>query len=289
MTISKANQVFNTPPRPAKAQLIMAQQMYARHKDRFLHQQMTKNYLQASYAPVSLRWIYKTNAKAATSTVLSFLFALEFGVPFTTGLTSPKDLNPDTAVHQLREAHVFRSILAHRGIKDIETDLAERFTFTVVRDPAQRALSAFHYLCESHDQASEKFLRDRLRLSAVTAFDWTKHARTLDGFGRFLEFVKIETETEGVVPVNPHWRPQWRNVQPDILHPDLIGKTEDLPGFFAKLCAHLDCALPESSPKETRNRQNITDRVTFLDDPHCAKLIGDIYAGDYELFDYPAR
>lgn len=278
--------IFFDRPRVALDRKNASKELFLDFRAQFGNAAMVQNYLMTTYVPASRRWVYKTNAKAGSSSILAFLFALEFGVRFTAHLTSGKDHNPDTALHQMREAHVFEPVLNLPDVTDIAGFLSETPTFTVVRDPAQRVLSAFFYLCSSDKQGSEKFLRDRIRLSALTGFDWTVHSRTPEGFRRFLEFIAIETENENVVAVNNHWRPQWRNVQVDLLKPDLIGRVEDLDGFFRELCTLLNRPFPECISEERRNTQSKPDVSLFFKDPMSKSLIRSLFQRDYDVFGY---
>ncbi|AKO95666.1 MULTISPECIES: sulfotransferase family 2 domain-containing protein [Marinovum] len=278
--------VFYEMPRNARDRLTAAQTVFASYKKQFHTVAELQNFLMATYVPWDRSWVYKTNAKAGSSSVLSFLFALEFGVPFSVKLLTTADHNPDTALHQMRAAHVFEPVLNLPGIENFPDFLANTFSFTVVREPARRVLSSFRYICQSNEKQSEKLLRDRIRLSAVTGFDWDRHPGTVDGFQRFLEFILVESRQEKLVPVNNHWRPQWRNVQVDLLKPDLIGRLEDMPAFYRDLCEALNRPLPKELVADIRNRQPSGDSSAFLADETCRRLVRDIYARDYELFGY---
>ncbi|WP_323763708.1 sulfotransferase family 2 domain-containing protein [Marinovum sp.] len=278
--------VFYEVPRNARDRLTATQKIFASYKKQFQTVGEMQNFLMATYVPVDRSWVYKTNAKAGSSSVLSFLFALEFGVSFSVKLQTTADHNPDTALHQMRAAHVFQPVLNLPGIDNIPEFLAKTFSFTVVREPARRVLSSFRYICQSNEKQSEKLLRDRIRLSALTGFDWDWHPGTIDGFQRFLEFIQVESEQEGIVSVNNHWRPQWRNTQIDLLKPDLVGRLEAMPAFYRDLCKALDRPLPKELVADIRNRQPSGDSNTFLADSKCRQLIRDIYARDYELFGY---
>lgn len=279
------NTIFTTAPRNLADQKQLAADTYRAHKELFPTRQMLRNWMKSTYAPPDLSWVFKTNAKAASSSTLAYLFQLHFGAPLNVGLQTPADPNPDTAAHRLRDAHVFRSLLDHEGVEDVAETLATTFTFAVVRHPAKRALSAFRYICQANDAGSEKFLRDRLRLSALTGFDWGKHPGTQDGFIRFLNFIKSETPNAAITPVNTHWRPQVMNVQPGFLKPDLLGKTEDLPSFFNALSDHFG-KPPQEVPH--KNAQPHPDGPDFLSDKIAKNLISQIYAADFESFGYDA-
>lgn len=280
--------IYFDMPRNARDRLDVVASLFPRYRNQFGTRPALQNYLMTTYVPVSRRWVYKTNAKSGSSSVLSMLFAIEFGVPFSVKLKTTKDHNPDTALHQMREAHVFEPVLNLPDVADVPAFLEKTLSFTVVRDPAARVLSSFHYLCQSNEAESEKFLRDRIRLSALTGFDWGTHPRTVDGFRRFLEYIVAESEQEGVMHVNNHWRPQWRNVQMDLLKPDLVGRLEDMPAFYRELCKLLDRPLPEHLVSDRRNRQNRLDPSPFVRNGDCRRLIRKIFARDYELFGYDA-
>ena len=133
------------------------------------------------------------------------MFQLQFGTPLNTKVASSQDINPDRVFHDLIATGIFRRMIEVAG-SDTSFDTALRLC--TVRDPTERAISAFNYLCSTHDIASPWLLRERLRLSATTSFDWDKHSRTPDGFQRFLEYTQIECAAENENIVNTHWRPQ---------------------------------------------------------------------------------
>lgn len=242
-------------------------------------------YLSNIRMPASLRWAYKSNDKAGSSSVKRFLFQLEFGVPLTVAITPPTDINEDAAPHHLAMASLFLSPDDVPG--GIPALLDGALRLATVRDPATRAVSSFTYLCRSQEKSSVWFANDRLRLSALTGFDWTRHMHTVDGFLRFIDYVEASHHhaAAGGLPVNTHWLSQVCAVRPDLFRPDIVGRTENLPDFFSTVAQRLGHPPPQHDDIPHTNRQP-GDRADTLLTPATRSRIAQVYAADYQAFGY---
>jgi hypothetical protein len=242
-----------------------------------------RHWLRQIYTPADQSWLMICPGKSASSTTLSTMFQLQFGTPLNTKVASSQDINPDRVFHDLIETGIFRRMIEVEG-SDTAFDTALRLC--TVRDPTKRGISAFNYLCSTHDIASPWLLRERLRLSATTGFDWDKHSRTPDGFQRFLEYTQIECAAENGNIVNTHWRPQTRIICPTLYKPVLVGKTENLQPFFKAIADRLDRPAPQHEIP-ILNQQTSEGAHRYLSQSLVKKLLTDIYADDYHNFDYP--
>lgn len=277
--------VFLTPPRPPGEQTRLVTQAMNATSAAFPNWRLGQEFFSYTVLPASREWLYKPNGKSGTSSTLHFLFELEFGIPFTARLDSPADINPEQGIHNLSLTGVFRKLTEDPRTTDLLTDCDGLLTLTTVRHPASRALSGFFYLCTSHDRAHPMFSADRARMNAMVGFDWTRHPRTPEGFRRFLDYIRLSVQDGVQLPLNSHWRPQWQNVMPEILKPDLIGHTENLPGFFKKIAARLDRPLPPGGAI-TANRQPKYDSRPFLEDGTAKRLLLDCFSRDFDIFGY---
>ena len=86
--------------------------------------------------------------------------------------------------------------------------------------------------------------------------------------------------------MDSHFRPQVLNILPDVFRPDLIGRCEDLPGFFAQIAERLDRPVPEGALEaRALNVQKIPNRDQF-DTPGLRQRVADVFAADYDQFNY---
>lgn len=277
------SRVFLTPELPLAHRAAQFQSLRADHPGRFATNDAAAQFMRSIHLPASQRWAFLNNGKAGTSSARHLLFRLEFGVPMTVGWDVPADINSDAAIHHMQAAGVFRSAAA---LPDAIARLEGALRVTTVRHPESRALSAFEYLCYSNDLRHSWFAENRLRMNAMVGFDWTNHPRTADGFGRFLDYAKIMHDEVGFHAVDPHWRPQIDNIHPDIYKPDVIGRIEDMDGFFAELCARLNQPIPDAAAIPSSNRQTYrSDRAAMLTSAN-RKAIADLYAADFDWLGY---
>lgn len=241
-------------------------------------------YLFQIILPPSMKWGYISVGKSASSSTLRYLFQAEYGCDMTAKIKPEHDINPAAALHMLVEHGIFsRALWQGMSAQDILSPKGPRERICVVRDPLARAVSGFHYLCQSHRRQSLWFARDRFRMNAVLGFDWDRHCDTAEGFERFLRYVAWQIETEGVDRVDGHWRPQKAFIKPTVFRPTITGRMEDMAGYFKLLSDRLDTPPPASLPWE--NKQD-TGTVDLRAHKPSQALVRQIYAEDYEAFGY---
>ena len=240
------------------------------------------DFLSRIFVPASKRWAFLSNGKSGTSSTQHFLFQLEFGVPLTVALDHPDDVNPDAAVHRLHQANVLRKVIdLPQGI----AVLPDLLRLVTVRHPGDRALSAFFYLCATHDRAHPWMAEDRMRMNAMVQFNWNSDTRTASGYQKFLRYIDISQHHPGNLRVNPHWRPQILNICPDVYRPDLIGRTENLAAFFHAIADRLGQPLAPGWQAPRANSQEKPDLSPFRT-PATHDLLRRIYAADFAQFGY---
>lgn len=283
MTKPNSAKLFHTPlPQGRKKQAIVEQAM-ARFPKVLRNKNIAQDFLSHSFTPASKQWVYKGNGKSGTTSTKKFLFLLEFGVPLSTHLKVTTDINPDVAAHRLGQSGVLRKLIhIDNGIDLLDNAL----TLTTVRHPTKRAVSAFHYLCQSHEQAHVWFASDRLRMNAAVSFDWDTDTHTAKGLEKFLDYIALEQDQGPTYAINPHWRPQTANVLPQILRPDLIGRTENLKQFYQDIADRLDSPLPTDWDMPHANKAVFSQPWPDILTPACMTRIRDVYAADFERFDY---
>jgi hypothetical protein len=280
--------LFHGPETPQPQRRAVAERLFADHPEVFGKADDAAGLLRSIHLPASLRWAFLNNGKAGTSSARRFLFQMEFGVPLTVAWDVPHDINPDGVVHSLQgPAGIFRPAIA---LPAPLAGLEGALRLATVRHPVSRAISAFEYICKSHDLRHSWFAQDRLRMNAMVGFDWTADTRTARGFLRFLDYIAQMQAEVGRFEVNPHWRPQIDNVVPSVFRPQLIGRLEDMGAFYRAVAEHLGQPLPPGFDVPAANRQTYAgDRSIWLT-PEARDRIAALYAADFDWLDYdPGR
>jgi Sulfotransferase family len=249
---------------PEKTPSVVAE-LLRTHPKSFSDAAAATRFLQLVYFPASRRWRYQLNGKSGNTFTLNLLFELEFGSRFTSHLVEASNQHPDFALFQLPVARLLSNALkAHDSLPAV-LDFPG-LSIATVRNPFTRARSGFHYLCRSHALGDRRFLPERLRLNALSEFDWENDAGTPGGFIKFLDYLTMMAAREGADKFDPHWMPQHLHIRPDLYKPDLIGRTEDLTRFATELAQRLDRPLPDlDGMKQNRNEKNAADLYA---DPH---------------------
>lgn len=271
--------IFVTEEATPQLRNAMAERAMERWPGAFHRGDEALEWLTHTITPASEAWVYLGNAKTGTTSTKSFLFQLEFGAPLTVHFEPPRDINPDGIAHAMARSGVFRSLPnMPKGLKT----LREALRLVTARHPSSRAVSSFRYLCLSDEQASPWLLAERLRLNAVTGFDWSTDRYTHRGFLKFLDYVDETSNQPGQLRDNPHIRPQVRNVRPDLYQPHLIGRTEDLPAFFRAIAERLNRPLPPDVAKIEANRNDKAAPGEELLTPESRRRLGQVFAKDYD-------
>ncbi len=234
--------------------------------------------------PASNAWAYAPSGKASTSATRGLLFELEFGVPNTVKVTIPGDQNTAAGMHATVDARVFRQLSGRADLSSLAGYIRETTFIAVVRNPVTRIWSAFRYLCQSNELAREQFAADRIRLTAITGFDWTRDTGTRAGFEKFLDYIAVTLERDtGQLP-NRHWRPQWMNVRPDLFLPDILGRTEAMGEFARALSERFGKDLPETVPR--LNEGPPAEMPSWMEEPSVMGRVRTVFERDFEAFGY---
>lgn len=245
-----------------------------------------REYLRSVIVPPSQRWAYVLNGKSASSTVLRFLFRLEFGCELTASADPAFDFNSARNVHRAYDHNVFQRAIYVPLSADQLLERTGIVRIAVVRHPLARAVSGFRYLCRSNELGHASFVEDRLRINAMAGFDWDRMPGTEAGMLCFLDYIEADQARFGSWRVNHHWRLQADNLCAEVFQPNLLGKVEALDAFLEGLWERLAPpgeALPGGRLRE--NRQPVDDSVV-LDTEAVRRRVEKIYARDFEAFGY---
>ncbi len=246
-----------------------------------------QSYLKLIVQPPSKAWRYQLNGKSGNTFTLNLLYELEHGYPF----------RGRVAVSETGNQHPDFALFAQVGSGLLSTALVESKTWedfcnfpglrlATVRHPAKRALSGFRYLCRSHDVGDRRFLHERLRLSALTGFDFDTDRDTVRGFELFLAYIRDYADSFGAEAVDPHWRLQALHIRPDLYRPDITGRTEEMASFAQTVAARLDRPLISDLSEMRSNASSTSVSDELLRGPSIHRLIEDIYGQDFDLFEY---
>ncbi|MET0949054.1 MAG: sulfotransferase family 2 domain-containing protein [Pseudomonas sp.] len=140
------------------------------------------------------------------------------------------------------------------------------FKFGFVRDPLQRAWSAYSYLLNNTQD------RDKAAQALVSRYD------------SFDDFVSHWLRPENITK-QIHFTPQHYFLQDAMghLNVDFIGRQETLQEDFRKLCIHLH--VKAELPHINRSSAADNQFIQFCS-PATRRRVREVYARDYELFAY---
>lgn len=258
--------------------LELRQRMLAANPNAFNSLEDVGAFLDRVDTPASFRWSLAINPKCACTTVKRMLFELEFGVPLTAHYLSLFDINGDSSAHRLSMAGVFRPLHA---LAEAEAILSSSLRVTTARHPVSRAASMFLYLCQSNRDGHTMFVGDRLRLNALTGFDWDKDPGTPKGFAKFLDYIGQSFDKQPSDRVDFHFRRQVDTVRPDVFRPDLIGMVGELDRFWVALQQRLAPDMPVKNHASHSNSTSSQDRKLALLDPSNLQKIATLYEADF--------
>jgi len=192
---------------------------------------------------MELGFFYNRIPKAANSTVMTNLAGLKFGQEIPSK-TAKKMFRTPSALHK-------REVARFSGL----------FTFSVVRNPYTRVLSA--YL----DKVERRALRDKKEAS----------------FSGFLQSLK-----DGRLYANAHWAPQSALLLLPADLFDFIGKVESLDADIVFIKEKIKKNRPEEPLKSyLGNATGATEKLRAYYDAETAEMVRMLYREDFDIFRYP--
>ena len=121
--------------------------------------------------------------------------------------------------HRLKGVHAKGRLWKHSTLADIDglvraAEMAERFCFTLVRNPWDRMVSYYHWLREQgfdHPAVGlakaltfSEFLSHPQTRASVTAWPYARYMRGADGVERCNAFIRLENFEEDAAPLWAH-------------------------------------------------------------------------------------
>lgn len=145
------------------------------------------------------------------------------------------------------------------------------FVFSFVRDPLRRFESAYR------DKVTVPGLwRDDVRATLGLA-------QQPDGEVSFEQFLTAVEQQDPIAQMDPHWRPQHVNLMHPVVRYDHIGRLET---FDADLTRIREAAGLPDVPLEVRNATARSGPSVYDGRPDLVRRVQDLYATDFELYDY---
>ncbi len=251
--------------RLAKARLLAP--FSARHANRAsilrLPKELREIALHAIYMPKA-RLLYVKNPKAASTTILRFLYAAEYRRAH-----SGIDIHEDPAL-----PHGEPWLLTAVGA--LSSRDARKFSF--VRDPVARCVSGFKdfFLLQRNSES-------RRHLPYITRFGFVPGGDPLTNFDAYLDYLEAMLAVEAW-RLDGHFSRQFDNLRPDLIAYDFIGKVERTENDLDRLAAQLDLVQIETDAPDDAAINRTGARFT----PNANQItrIRELYAIDFEAF-YP--
>lgn len=214
---------------------------------------------------VKNRYLFVQTPKVASSTLKKNLIALELAGT----KIDPQQvgLHPDI----LRSVHIKPYQLPGGLLRAVMMN-ADYTRFCFVRNPFSRVLSAF----------LDKIVRCEAEGIVFRRSNEMADDAPLE-FARFIDLLFAQKDNSQ--NWDPHWRPQFDLLRPDLINYELIGRLETFDEDFAKLNEMLGGILGDAVTA-TPHKTGATDQMAAHYTPELSQAVAEIYAQDFETFDY---
>lgn len=215
-------------------------------------------FFNSTFVSTARRFVYVKNDKAGSSFIIRSLTRSEkkarrirHRTPFlnrqVNPLLTPAELSP----------------------RQWERALTRYFVFTFSRNPFSRTLSCY---------------LDRIVGRDESYFVLQKKIGFADGFQpSFAEFLEM-LGGDGILDLDTHWKPQYRNIAYDYFNYGFIGHFEHFGDEFPALLRWL--YRRKAKLGEVRAGTSATSQLADYYDDWTTRLVSDLYHRDFELFGY---
>ncbi len=179
---------------------------------------------------------------------------------------------PQANLHDL-ESNPFENTL------DCISRSRNAFVFTFVRNPFVRALSVYN----------EKINADIGRRDATT---WKRFYKSFglseDSKVSFDEFIELLSESDDLIYLNPHWRPQNINVLNSVVTPNFLGHVETMDEDFGQAMQAAGVDYTGFRAGAVNKGPSDTNRVLkdALSNPSTVDRITKLYGRDFDAYGY---
>ncbi len=204
--------------------------------------------------------IYVKNAKAGTSTVILWLHRIQTGA---------HDWEPQVNIHKEHSLPRPQDVGWPTVVRMLS---GEAFRFSFVRDPVQRAESA--YL----DKVATVERQPKWRLLVQRALGLPEDPDLVPTFEQYVGALEAQEPIE----MDGHWRPQHLNLMHGLVDYDLVGRLET---FNADLERVREATGMPVVSRQVRNARPPTASL-FDGRPDLLRRVREVYARDLELYGY---
>ncbi len=205
-------------------------------------------------------YVYVSNPKAACSTLKLYLSRCQMKEPN----YKPKTLH--------RRKHLPLDSIDKVTVNELNRVLnGKYYLFSFVRHPLKRAVSAYGDKIAGNRKQKIEIL-ERMGKSAENIKDHIS-------FDQFVRTITFQNPTN----LNPHWRPQFFNLYPNILHYDFIGHIETFANDIGFLRTRLK--LPQYPMPRKNVKAGKINPDTLLTPSNRFRLAW-LYARDFIAFGY---
>lgn len=208
-------------------------------------------------------YLYVKNPKCGSSTVSHMVYQWQHGRRYSGNI----HLCPDLVRGKNCSFDVLNGLLND-----------DAFKFSFVRDPVKRVESAFKNFFLDFNNTEH-----RSHLRYLKNFGFSPDLSNEAKFDTFLDYIAYGV-SENPRRFDPHFRPQFFNLRPDLIKYDFIGHVEtldqDLQSLSKKLARH-----PVENRRGPENRIN-RSRSEFACTPSQSTRIRDLFDVDYTWFDF---
>jgi len=214
------------------------------------------------FANISLanKYFYMSTPKVASSSLLMTLQRVERDDPAFSH-------TPISNVHTRALSPLFTPYQVEDFWRTLDRDL---FKFCIVRDPFERAISAYLDKVLPPQGGLGGRVATRLGVPEPVSFE------------SFLEMIALEDPVER----DPHYAVQHDHLCCDHIQYDLVGRFEDLERAFADISAGIGIDISRFSARIDHHFTGEKDLRKFLT-PRALELMRQIYRQDFDTFEYP--
>lgn len=209
--------------------------------------------------------VFVKNSKAGCTTITKELYRYSKGHEY------------EGKIHRLKSD--FRQGIEHHEENYKALFAPDTYKFAFVRDPQQRAISAF----------KDFFLQKRNPFSSqhrepIKAFGYDDNASTEKKFDIYLDYISASFETD-MYRTDRHFRLQTLNIGHGIIDYDFIGRVESLSADMAQVFSAV--GSPDIIDTDVGiQAHNRTNKVDIELSKSQLDRLEKLYGPDYETFDY---
>lgn len=209
------------------------------------------------------RYAFIKNSKAGCTTVANLLWLRDNGEEY------------DGNIHHAPSGR----LSSHADLVKIRTAMESAFLFSVVRNPARRAVSGFFnfFIERTNNQA-------HLHWEPIVGYGFLHKDDLSYKFDIFLDYIEASMAIARI-DMDRHFRPQHINIGADVFALDYIARLERLQEDLNRIGELAEAPLPGLSSL-SRSRRNKSGASEFTPSAMQTRRLEKLYERDYQLYGY---